>query len=498
MGYRVYVRSEPREGERRILGEIDTWIKLDFTLRFNAAGTWQLLVKSGTDQAALLTQGRGVVIYQDGIPDPVFSGQIDGFERYWTVDQHTAAGSLFVGGKCDNDLVSGFLAFPGTSGAGPDQQVLPLAQQYKGQGTRPTGGPLGQLLWTEVDMAFGARALPGRKVEGLVVGATATVGPATPDTLRFDNIGSKFETWLKGKRIGYRFIWDPGTKKIEMRIHECRDLSGSVRFSRDLGNLKQFEWQLKAPTVTRAIVACQGEGNDRYLYQQVDTEGEAQWSILREQLVDRRDIPLKTGPDGKPELVVKKNSDGTEDLGAGPDGQEWTPRLTEARASVAAAAKAVADAEEKVRTATTEQEKAAAATALAQAKTTETTAQAALAAALPEGRAAALAHYVRAVEDAAAQALKQGEKSGHFQIYPIDTEQCKFGRDYFVGDVVTVAADGEEYQEIVKEVNISVEDGGRAQSVTPKIGDQGTGEPLNLYRTVWEMKEKLRRLESRM
>jgi hypothetical protein len=102
------------------------------------------------------------------------------------------------------------------------------------------------------------------------------------------------------------------------------------------------------------------------------------------------------------------------------------------------------------------------------------------------------------VEEAATAALKEGEKSGHFQIYPIDTEQVRFGRDYFVGDVVTVAADGQEYQEVVKEVNISVEDGGLVTSVTPKIGDQGTGEPLNLYKTVWEMKEKLRKLESRM
>lgn len=498
MGYRVYIRSEPQEGERRILGEIDTWVKLDFTVRFNAAGTWQLLVKSGTYQEGLLTQGRGIVIYQDGVPEPVFSGQIDAFERYWTVDQHTAAGSVFVGGKCDNDILYGYLAFPGTSGTGLEQRVLPVSRQYAGQGTRPTGGTLGQLLWNEADMAFGSRALPDRRVGGLTVGANTPVGPATPDTLRFDALGSKYETWLKDKRIGYRFMWSPASKKVELRIFECRDLSGSVRFSQDLGNLKQYEWQLKAPTVTRAIVACQGEGNDRYLYQQVDTEGEAQWSVLREQLVDRRDIPLKTGSDGKPELVVKKNADGTEDLGAGPDGKEWTPQLAEAKAAVVSAAKAVADAEEKMRTATTDQEKAAAATALSQAKALEAAAQAGVAAAIPAAKDAALAHYVKAVEDAAAQALKQGEKSGHFQIYPIDTEQCKFGRDYFVGDVVTVTADGQEYQEVVKEVNISVEDGGRVQSVTPKIGDQGTGEPLNLYRTVWDMKEKLRRLESRM
>ncbi|ARZ66917.1 hypothetical protein SMD11_1256 [Streptomyces albireticuli] len=495
----MYVRSEPRQGERQILGEIDTWIKLDFSVRFNAAGTWQLLVKSGTDQDSLLRQGRGIVIYQEGVPTPVFSGQIDAFERYWTVDQHTGPGSVFVGGKCDNDLVSGFLAFPGISGAGTGQTaVLPLAEQYRGQDTRPAGGPLGQAIWAECDMAFGARALPDRRIEGLDVGPNTPIGAAVTETLRFDPLGTLFEKWLKDKRIGYRLAWSHDTKKIELHLYECRDRSGEVRFSPDLGNLRQYEWQLKAPAVTRAIVACQGEGHDRYLYQQVDTEGETQWSIRREQLIDRRDIPLRTGPDGKPELIVKKTSDGTEDLGTGPDGKEWTPQLAAAKATLATAAKAVAEAEEKVRAATTDQEKAAAATALSQAKSKESAAQLAVTAAIPAAKTAAFTHYVKAVEDAAAQVLKQGEKSGHFQIYPIDTEQCKFGRDYFVGDIVTVVADGEERQDIVKEVGVSVEDGGRVQSVTPKIGDQGTGEPLNLYKTVWEMKEKLRRLESRM
>ncbi|MGW2596967.1 Gp37-like protein [Streptomyces klenkii] len=80
----------------------------------------------------------------------------------------------------------------------------------------------------------------------------------------------------------------------------------------------------------------------------------------------------------------------------------------------------------------------------------------------------------------------------------MDTRQLKFGRDYFVGDKVTVAVDGEEYTDVVREVNLSVEDGGRVSAVTPKIGDQGTGSPLNLYNTVFEMREKLRKLEARM
>ncbi|MFF1635991.1 hypothetical protein, partial [Leifsonia sp. NPDC058248] len=104
----------------------------------------------------------------------------------------------------------------------------------------------------------------------------------------------------------------------------------------------------------------------------------------------------------------------------------------------------------------------------------------------------------KAVQEAAAGTLNENQKSGNFQIYPIDTADCLFGRDYFVGDVVTVAVDGTEYSDVVREVTISVDDGGNAQDVNPKIGQQGSGEPLNLYKTVYEMQRKLRKLEARM
>lgn len=105
---------------------------------------------------------------------------------------------------------------------------------------------------------------------------------------------------------------------------------------------------------------------------------------------------------------------------------------------------------------------------------------------------------LESVDDALTTALAEGEKNGNFQIYPIDTDDCKFGRDYFVGDIVTVAVDGAEYSDVVREVTISVDDGGNATDVRPKIGEQGSGDPLNLYKSVFEMQRKLNRLQARM
>ncbi|WP_228773668.1 siphovirus ReqiPepy6 Gp37-like family protein [Streptomyces eurocidicus] len=409
LGYRVEVRDK----DLNRIGEIDTWIKLDLVIRFCQQGTWQILVKDRTPQARLLQRGGGIIVWQDGVDFPVFTGQIEFFQRYWTVDQHTGVGSVFVGGKCDNKLAYSRLAFPDPS--------KPVGQQYQAKDSRGASGSAGEALWWELDHALGPRALPDRRVPGVDVGTNPATGDTVADRLRFDVLGAKLEEWCKNKNVGYRFVHDPDRKQIVLKVFKPQDKSKTARFSPELGNLREYTWTLTAPRVTRAIVACQGEGAERYIFQKTDAEAEKEWGVQVEQFIDRRDLPLKTDPaTGKP---VKAKADTSD-------------------AEFEAAKKAVVD--------------------------------------------------------AADNALKEGARNGNFQIYPIDTNQLKFGRDYFVGDLVTVAVDGEEYTDVVREVNISVEDGGRVSAVTPKIGEQGTGSPLNLYKTVFDMREKLRKLEARM
>ncbi|MFF9481389.1 siphovirus ReqiPepy6 Gp37-like family protein [Streptomyces sp. NPDC014733] len=408
MGYRVEVRD--RNLNR--IGEVDTWIKLDLVIRFCQVGTWQLLIKDGTAQAQLFDKGGGIVVWQDGVIRPVFSGQIESFQKYWTTQQHTAEGSLYIAGKCDNQLAYDRLAFP--------EPTLPIAQQYKGKDTRAVTGKAGRALWDEFNKGFGPGSLADRRVAGVDLGTAPSIGQDVSASLRYDVIGTTAEDWCANKDIGYRFVYSPDSKKIELDIFTPRDKSKEIRFAKELGNLREFVYTLSAPRTTRVVVACQGEGKERYVFQKIDAQAEAEWGVKREQFVDRRDLALKTDPaTGKP---VKNSSD-----------------MTDAEFETAK----------------------------------------------------------KAVVEAADSALKEGEKNGNFQIYPIDTPQCMFGRDYFVGDIVTVATDGTEYVDVVREVNISVEDGGKV-TVTPKVGEQGTGEPLNLYKNVWEMREKLRKLEARM
>ena len=171
--------------------------------------------------------------------------------------------------------------------------------------------------------------------------------------------------------------------------------------------------------------------------------------------------------------MTTTSEDGIEDIGKNADGEDWTTELASARAAYEALMASDPEGNHDVE-------------------------YDALVYAIKDAKPIAVAYYVEVIKEAATEVLKEGEKSGNFQVYPIDTEQIKFGRDYFVGDIVTVSVDGTEYSDMVREVNITVDDGGKAHTVSPKIGEQGSGDPLNLCSTVFEMRKKLRKLEARM
>ncbi|QCX75716.1 hypothetical protein C9F11_10180 [Streptomyces sp. YIM 121038] len=412
MGYRVEVFDK----DLRRVGEIDEWISLDFTVKLRQEGSWQILIKDGTTQSDLIEKGGGIAIWQEGVTRPILSGQVDTFQKYWTKVQHTGPGSLYIAGKCHNTLAYRRLAFP--------DPTKPVNQQYLSRLARrmvyePT---VGNAIYKELLSCLGAGALPDRRIGNVILNdASVGSGRRFGAVLQWDVVGEVLEQWGEKRSAAHRFIYNPETQRIDVEIFAPRDRSKEVRFSPELGNLREYIWTLSAPKVTRAIIGCAGEQQGRYVSQTIDKESEAEWGLSIEQFVDRRDIALKA------------------------DRESGQP--VRAEASMTA-----------------------------------------------EDYESALA----TLKEAATDALREGERNGNFQIYPIDTEFCQFGRDYFVGDKVTVAVDGTEYSDIVREVVISVDDAGNTNDVAPKIGQQGTGEPLNLYKVVYEMQRKLRRLEARM
>jgi hypothetical protein len=304
---------EVRDENYQRVGQIDDYMELDLVIRHCQVGTWQLTVMEGTKAADMLSRGRGVVIWNADIGKALISGPVTQTQRYWTNDQHTGPGSIIFSGKSDDYLAYSFVAFPDPTKA----VAKPWSEEKNSVCAQNTerdaqnGKPAGTVLDHYARANFGPSALANRRVPQVNWPATVpTFGKNVTVDIRFETIGTAYEKAAEEGDAGYRFIYNSNTGKIDFEVYEVNDHSDSVFFSPELGNLKQYSLQMTAPSCTRAIVAAQGEGKDRYIMQKVNAQAEADWGMVAELFVDRRDIPVSRGKNGVPALVMEDTGEG--------------------------------------------------------------------------------------------------------------------------------------------------------------------------------------------
>ncbi|MFE7313816.1 siphovirus ReqiPepy6 Gp37-like family protein [Streptomyces sp. NPDC057555] len=397
------------------IGIVDDYTEFNAILKHCDTGQWTLKMNAGLPHTKLFQPGHGIIVYREGVDRPIMSGQLQGIQKYWTVDTDSGDGAFFFTGSDDNSIVQSHIAYPDT--------FVPLDKQ-----TRTADAQVNlrasHALQAVINRNCGTQSLDDRRPYGYV---TPTYdgewkydeyGPVTPYSLRFDNLRDGVKAIAEAGGIGWRNLYDPDSRTIRLETYQVRDRGDSVRFSPELGNLKEVVYSMTAPKVTRAIVAAQGEGRERFIKAYVDKDAEAYWGIKAETFVDARDVPLKKGQSGEPALA------GETDAG--------------------------------------------------------TTVQSAMAVLDQRGR----------------EALDQGQAAGNLQLYPIDTLQCTFGRDWWLGDTVACVVDGTVHKDIVRQVTIS--DTADGSTITPNIGNQGTDNPTNVFGDIKALWRRVNQLSTRM
>jgi hypothetical protein len=98
---------------------------------------------------------------------------------------------------------------------------------------------------------------------------------------------------------------------------------------------------------------------------------------------------------------------------------------------------------------------------------------------------------VAQLDKAATEALASGVKPVTVVFTPIDTPAQRFGRDWTLGDTVTVVAGGLTVIDQVREVHVTLNDAGA--TVTPSVG-QAAGD-LALFRALAGLDRRVRQLE---
>lgn len=102
-----------------------------------------------------------------------------------------------------------------------------------------------------------------------------------------------------------------------------------------------------------------------------------------------------------------------------------------------------------------------------------------------------------ALEQSRTETLAEGAGTTALAISPIDTQSVRFGRDYGLGDRVSVVLDTGTVQDVVREVKVTL--GPDGETLTPVVGTAGASNPdvPALFDTMKRQATRLLRLERR-
>lgn len=102
------------------------------------------------------------------------------------------------------------------------------------------------------------------------------------------------------------------------------------------------------------------------------------------------------------------------------------------------------------------------------------------------------------LEQQRTESLAEGAATTALSISPVDTEALAFGRDYGLGDRVTVTVDGTEIADVVREVVFDLTADGDEQ-LTPVVGTPGASNPRvpQLFEVMRRQARRLSNLERR-
>ncbi|AJC54002.1 siphovirus ReqiPepy6 Gp37-like family protein [Streptomyces sp. 769] len=414
--YTIYVRDK----DMNIVGMVDDYKEFTATLQFCDVGTWQIKISCASPHAELFQPNTGIVVHRKGVERVLMSGTVTGIQKYWTVDEDSGAGAFIITGYDDNYIAKNHICYP--------DPLQPIDRQD----------------WdTDAHTDFSA----ARSIEGLISansGADSVTsenrapagydtpgdrnpawpydnfGDKVPYSVRYDNLLDAVKPIATKSGLGWRNVYDHETRKIKLECWQVKDLSQLIRFSPEIGNLKQFVYSQNAPKCTRAILGARGDGHLRYVKTYTDKDSEDYWGIIAEQFFDVTDVPIMRDKDsGSP--ILDPNYQG-----------ETLKTLEDAQ---------------------------------------------------------------RLMDQKGASHLKENGPTGNLQLYPLDTPQSMFGRDWWIGDKVTCIVDGDVHSDPVTKVVIS--DTADGTTVTPSLGAQGTTESANVFTEIKALWRQISELKSR-
>lgn len=272
--WRIYVR----DAQLRRQGEVDDFVDLEAIRRWCDIGTWTLNVDRRSPLAGALRQpGAGIIITRD---DQIWMA------GPWTDALHTVQKSketLTLSGADDNVWLKRRLASPS-----PTESFPP----YTVQAFDVRTGVASTILRQYVNVNLGAGAVGARRKAEVTLGTDPLVGTSVTGRARWQVLLVFLQEMALSAGIGFGFA-QVGLN-LEFQTFAPVNKTTSVRFSRDIGNLAEFDYHETAPESNYAYIGGTGTGTARVFSEKPDSASVATWSRIEGELVDRSDTTSPT------------------------------------------------------------------------------------------------------------------------------------------------------------------------------------------------------------
>lgn len=302
-------RIDVRDKDRRRVGQLDVFQRLEMVLKFNDVSTWRITLDRRNRLAPdLLADGAGILVYR---------GDTLMLSGYWTDQEHEVskdASQVAVSGVDDTGWLVRRLAYPD-----PNDITPPYATQAGDIRT----GLASTVLQQFVDENGGLNTPVARRIPGLFAGSGVDplIGPTVTATGRWQKLLPLLQeiatsSEAQGTTIGF-YIVQSGTDLL-LVIYGPDDKTDTVVFSPELGNLAGFVYKRGAPTRTYAIVGGDGEGTARTIYEKPNSALVASWGRIEDDLADSRN--------GNSALELSQAADAALTDGGGTSALSITPK----------------------------------------------------------------------------------------------------------------------------------------------------------------------------
>jgi hypothetical protein len=264
------------------------FLKLNATLRHNEVDAWSLQLPGSHPMVPYLrTEGAGIIVTQrlaNGSVRTMLSGPTSKPNRKRNAENPD--GIVTITGVSDDIVLADAMAWGDPAHA--------LNAQASSNDARV--GPAETLMHAYVNANVGPGALSARRSgfrAYVTMGTNGAHGASSQKSPRFQNLLELLQELATLNSLRFKLVQVGSALVFQTEL--TTDATALVRLNIENGTLESEEVEASPPTVTRVIVAGQGEGTARTLIERTSSEAtaaEASWGRVIEAFKDQRNTDV--------------------------------------------------------------------------------------------------------------------------------------------------------------------------------------------------------------